>query len=253
MEVVILGSGSAFPSRGADGKVRNPAGVAVALDSRLVLFDLGFGNLRQLARAGLDPAAVSDVFLTHRHPDHCGDLAALLFLLRYDVKPKTGRLRVWGPRGLAKFVAGLQKAWAPWLSPKGYKLEVGEVSPKTPVEGRGFSVCALQVPHPTPALAYRLSYKGKSFVYSGDTGFAKDLPDFAAEADLFLLECTLSLREPADGHLNAPLALATLGAARCKKGVLVHLSDKSERELSAIVPKRSNVKIAKDLMRIAVA
>lgn len=252
MEIVILGSGSAFPSRGADGTVRNPAGVAAVLDSRIVLFDLGFGNLRQLARAGLDPAAVSDVFLTHKHPDHCGDLAALLFLFRYDVKPKSGRLRVWGPKGTARFVADLQKAWGKWLQPKGYTLETADVSPKRPVSGRGFAVSSLAVPHPTPSLAYRLSYKGTSMVYSGDTGFSKDLPDFAADADLFLLECTLSLREAPEGHLNPPIALATLGASRCKKGVLLHLSAKSETELKALLPRGARATLAKDLMRIAV-
>lgn len=252
MEVVILGSGSAFAEPGEDGSIRHPAGVAAVLDSRIVLFDLGFGNLRQLARAGLDPAAVTDVFLSHKHPDHCADLAALLFLFRYETKPRSGRLRVWGPRGTAKLVAGLQKAWSPWLAPRGYVLEVEDLSPKRPVAGRGFSVSALAVPHPTPSFAYRLSYKGKSLVYSGDTGFSEDLADFAADSDLFLLECTLSLREAAESHMNAPIALATLGASRCKKGVLLHLSRASERELRAILPKRGNVTLASDLQKIPV-
>ncbi len=251
MEVVILGSGCAFPGRNAHA-VRNPAGVAVALERGVLLFDFGFGNLRQLARAGLDPGDVTDAFFTHRHPDHVGDLAALLFLLRYDVKPRRGRLRLWGPRGFSPFVDRLLAAHKPWLAPRGYKLEVREVSRRAGATGASWRVSALPVPHPTPAVAYRLSYKGTSFVYSGDTGYAPGLAEFASKADLFLLECTLPEREPAVDHLNPPVALALLGASKCKRGVLTHLSERSEQQLRAVLPEKGRIELASDLLRVNV-
>src|SRR5579883_715549 len=102
MELIVLGSGSAFP--GGD-PARNPAGYALRLDKqKTVLFDLGFGDLRQLWRAGESVESVTDVFCSHRHPDHIGDLPALLFTLRYDAKPRSGRLRLWGPSGFSSFI-----------------------------------------------------------------------------------------------------------------------------------------------------
>lgn len=246
MEAVILGSGSAFPSR-SDG-VRNPSGYAVALGRRVVLLDLGFGNLRQLWRAGLDARDVTDAFFTHRHPDHVGDLPALLFLFRYDVKPRSKRLRLWGPSGFSRFVRALIKAHAPWLSPRGYRLELRDLPPGARIARDAWTLETLAVPHTTTAQALRLSYKGKSLVYSGDTAFCPALADFAAECDLFLLECTVTEKDDVPGHMTPRSALATLAASGCKKGVLTHLSPETRKILSrARLPRR--VSIADDLER----
>jgi ribonuclease BN (tRNA processing enzyme) len=240
MKVTVLGSGSAF---NAD---RNPSGYAVDLGERLILMDLGFGNLRRLERAKLDPRGVTDVLITHRHPDHVGDLAALLFLFRYDAKPQGGTLRLWGPRGFSDFVNRLQAAHEPWCGPKGYALEVRDLSSGELMRRDGWMLETLTVPHPTPALAYRLSYKGKSLVYSGDTAFSPELCDFAAETDLFLLECASSESEAFEGHMTPRVALATLEASRCRRGVLTHLSKGALEELSRLKLPRG-VSLAADL------
>lgn len=240
MKVTVLGSGSAFNHE------RNPSGYVVEAGKRLALFDLGFGNLRQLMRAGYDPADVADVFLTHKHPDHVGDLAALLFNFRYETGPKTGTLRVWGPHGIRDFVRDLSAAHEPWCSPRGYALEVRELGSAEFVRRDDWSLSALSVPHPTPALAYRLTYKGKSVVYSGDTAFFPALADFAGEADLFLLECASGEAEALEGHMTPRVALATLEASRCRRGVLTHLSKSALRDLARL-PKPRGVVLAKDL------
>ena len=243
MELLVLGSGSAFNAR------RQPSGYCASFDGRMAVFDLGFGNLRQLVRAGHDAADVADVFITHRHPDHVGDLAALLFLFRYDVKPKSGRLRLWGPRGFREFVGRLQAAHAPWCDSRGYELELVELGDRQTVERDGWRLEALAVPHPTPALAYRFVYKGTSLVYSGDTGFCPELADFAADSDLFLLECATSEKEAFEGHLTPRLALATLEASRCRRGLLTHLSASALEELRALRKPRG-VALARDLQRV---
>ncbi len=243
MEVVVLGSGSAFNAR------RQPSGYAASFDGRTALFDLGFGNLRQLARAGLEPASIADAFFTHRHPDHVGDLAALLFLFRYEVKPRSGALRLWGPKGFADFVSRLQAAHAPWCEARGYALEIAELPGGACVERDGWRLEALAVPHPTPALAYRFLYKRKTLVYSGDTGFCPALADFAADADLFLLECATSEAEAFEGHLTPRLALATLEASRCRRGLLTHLSEEALGELAGLSKPRG-VSLARDLQRV---
>ena len=249
MELVILGSGAAFPKGGS--QVRNPAGYAAVLDGAILLFDLGFGNLRQLARAGLGLSRVTDVFLTHRHPDHVGDLSALLFLLRYEVKPKGGRLRIWGPRGVGALVSGLRRLYRPWLDPRAYHLDVRELDARTAARGPGWIVSACGVPHETRALAYRLLYKGRTLVYSGDTGFSPELAEFAADSDLFVIECTTSESGRMQGHLTPKLALATIAASGSKRAVLSHLSPASERQARGLA-KPKGVVLARDLMRLIV-
>ncbi len=250
MELIVLGSGASFP---VVGDVRNPAGYAAVLGRDVLLFDLGFGNLLQLFRAGVDPSRVTDVFLTHRHPDHVGDLAALLFTLRYDLKPKSGRLRVWGPRGIKRFISDLSKAYAPWLGPRDYALEIRELKSAARAQGRDWTLTCASVPHPTPALSYRLLYKGKSLVYSGDTGFSPELAEFAAGADLFVIECTVTKpSEAADfGHLTPELAIATIEASGCRRGLLSHLSVESARKARKLAH-GSRILIARDLMRLKI-
>ncbi len=252
MELTVLGSGSFALPRGARKKVRNPAGYAVRLRGGILLFDLGFGNVRQLARAGLDPSAVTDAFFTHRHPDHTADLAALLFLFRYDAAPRAGKVRLWGPPGFRAFVKKLSRAYDPWLTPRGYRLEIRELRDGSRAEGAGWRVDCLSVRHSTPTLAYRLSSGARSLVYSGDTGPARRLPDFARGCGLFLLEATLGEGESHPGHLNPRQALAAFRASGARKGLFTHLSLASERGLRRLLKPGSRARLARDLMVVRV-
>lgn len=213
----------------------------------MLIFDLGFGNLRRLAQAGLDPADVTDVFLSHMHPDHCGDVPALLFLFRYDRKPRSGRLRIWGPQGVKKWLACLEQAWKPWISPRGYRLEVRVLANGSTAKFSRWSMEALAVNHPTPSLAYRLSYKGKSLVYSGDTGFCPKLADFASNCDLFLLEASLPAGGQYPFHMTVAQAVATAKASLCRKAVYTHVTP-----ASAVQLRRKRLTVARDLMRVRI-
>jgi ribonuclease BN (tRNA processing enzyme) len=247
LELTVLGSGSYAPGRGK--AVRNPAGYAVRAGGAVVLLDLGFGNVRQLARAGIRPEEVSDVFLTHLHPDHCGDLPALLFVLRGKLKPPAQRLRVWGPPGTRALVAALCRAWEPWLDPRGYALEIRELADGGKALGIGWVVEARSVRHTTPAFAYRLSRGSSSLVYSGDMEYDPGFARFAADCDLLLLECTSDSDDAAVGHLSALQAVELARAADAGKTLLTHLSDASASEASRLIARGARVALAKDLMR----
>jgi ribonuclease BN (tRNA processing enzyme) len=249
LELTVLGSGAYAPSR--DGKVRNPAGYAVRAGEDLILLDLGFGNVRQLARARLAPEDVSDVFLTHAHPDHCGDLPALLFLFHANEspKPRSGRLRVWGPPGTKELVAALCRAWKPWLDPRGYALEVRELSDGGEVQGLGWVVEAKSVPHTTRALAYRVSRGSASLVYSGDMEYDPAFARFATACDLLLVECTCDADDALPGHLSPRQALALARESGCGRAVLTHLSDASAAAAARLAASEPRVEVARDLMR----
>lgn len=246
LDLTVLGSGSAHPAPGPE--VRNPAGFAVRAGESLLVFDLGFGNVRQLARAGLDPVEVEDVFLTHLHPDHCGDLPALLFTLHSRGRDD-GRLRVWGPAGTAALVKNLSRAWSPWLDPRGYALEVRELADGAEVQGVGWVVESKAVPHSVPALAYRLTRNSSSLVYSGDMEDSASFPEFAAACDLLLIECTASEDDRLPGHLTAREALALSRKARAASTLLVHLNDESAAEAERVVKDDPRAGLARDLMR----
>jgi len=252
MDLVVLGSGTFSPDGQTGNEVRRPAGYAIQIEDQVLLFDLGFGDLHQMFRAGLDPAAVTHAFFTHRHPDHVGDLPALLFYYHYDAKPRSGRLRLYGPRGFSSFFSRLEKAYYPWLKPHGYEREVRELEEKDVVRGQSWKVLCREVPHSTQALAFRLESKSGSFCYSGDTGFDPGLAKFARGVDLFVLECSLPDGHRYEHHLQVSQALQIFKASGAKQGLMSHLSRESFKELNHKLSSCGNVRAASDLMRIQI-
>lgn len=76
MELIVLGSGSS-----GNTAVLRSGDTAILLDAGLSARK----TLQRLAAAGLDPAQISAVLLTHDHGDHAGGLPVLLQTLRCPV------------------------------------------------------------------------------------------------------------------------------------------------------------------------
>ena len=71
-ELTILGTASGAPTR-----ERAQGGYVLRWQDELVLFDPGEGCQRQLLMAGISPARISRVCITHFHGDHCQGLTGL--------------------------------------------------------------------------------------------------------------------------------------------------------------------------------
>lgn len=246
----VLGSGCFSPGRGGR-EVRNPPAYALRFGGQTVLLDLGFGSLCQMIRAGLRPDDVGHVFLSHRHPDHVGDLAALLFYYRYDGKPRDRRLRLYGPRGTAGFLSRLQRAHHPWLRPRGFALSVTELEERSVVRGPGWGMSCREVPHTTESLAYRFDCRAGSVCYTGDTGPDRGLAVFAQKADLLVIEASLAEPGPSTGHLSVAEAVETSRLSGAGKVLLSHLSDASSREARRL-RLGPRFRLAEDLMKVKI-
>lgn len=246
----VLGSGCFTPGRGGR-EVRNPPAYAIQFNGQGVLLDLGFGSLCQMIRAGLSPDDVGHVFLTHRHPDHVGDLPALLFYYRYDGKPRDRRLRLYGPRGTAGFLSRLQRAHHPWLRPRGFALSVTELEEPSVVRGPGWSMSCREVPHTTESLAYRFDCRAGSVCYTGDTGPDRGLAVFARKAGLLVIEASLARASRSAGHLSLDEAVETARLSGARKVLLSHLSDDSSRAARRL-RLGPRFRLAKDLMRVRI-
>ncbi len=246
----VLGSGC-FSAQ-SSGAVRNPAGYALTRGDQTLLFDFGFGNFRQLVRAKINPDTISHAFFSHRHPDHVGDLAALLFYYRYHGLPRKNKLNLFGPRGFKSFFERLTRAHQPWLRPRGFRIEVSELEEKSAVRGEGWRVVCREVPHTTEALAFRYESKSGSVCYTGDTTFDPGIARFAQEVDLFVVECTVADGSKTDGHLRVSEALELARLSKAKKTLLTHLSNESEKGLAARIKKLPRIRIAEDLLKVRI-
>ena len=188
---------------------RSEAANAVIVNGRPYLVDCGYGALRALVQAGIAYNDVADVFLTHLHDDHTSDVPALLSHKWTGNRAQATTVR--GPHG----TAGLVQAALAYLKANADIRTVDEGRTGRPEDlFRGVDVEAAAAPvevfrdervrvtaventhFPDRArarmayrsLAYRFTMADRSFVFSGDTAYSKNLVELARGADLFVCE-----------------------------------------------------------------
>lgn len=228
VEWIVLGSGTALPTatRGSPGHLLRLA------DGRGVLVDPGPGSVRAAARAGAPIAALRAALVTHFHPDHCLDLAALIFGLRNPALARS-RLTVAGPRGIADLLARFQGVFGDWVALPDGRLEVVELEPGPFVlelEAQRIEGSALRMPHLGHSLGYRIRGHARTIAYSGDTGSGEAPVELGRGADVYVLEAALPEGSPTTGHLTPSSAARVAAAAGVRELVLTHFYPETERE-----------------------
>lgn len=221
LHVFMCGSGSPMPDPTRAGPC-----VGVIAGSHVMLFDVGAGGPRRLSRMGFPVNRLEKVYLTHLHSDHIDGLGELM-LQAWISGSRTSPLPVAGPEGVGEVVSGFNAAYridstyrtghhgADVANPAGFG-GTAEVIP-APVdaghtrvifERDGAKVTVVVVNHApvSPSFGYRIDYKGRSVVLSGDTVYSPDLVAAASEADVLFHEA-----------LNAPMVLE-IGSAAAAKG-----------------------------------
>ena len=254
MHLIILGSGTSIPLRDRG----SPALVLLVGDSP-VLFDMGPGTLRQLTRVGLSCERIERVFLTHFHPDHTADLIHFLFAsMNPDVLKRRLPFVIAGPAGVAGFIKRLQDAYPGWLTLPSGVMSIEEIDPlpRQELDCGGFTVVSSPTNHTVNSLAYRVEVPGgKTFVYSGDTGFCDEVVDLARGADLLVLESSFPEGEEVEGHLSPYLAGRMAALAGVKRLVLTHFYPQCLENETASQCRKSydgELVLGRDLLRIRV-
>ncbi len=218
MELIVIGSGTGVPSLR-----RGSPALAVRAAGRLLLMDIGSGALRSLRRFGLDINDIDILALTHRHPDHVGDLIPFFFATRYALGYVRQRpFQLLTARGFTEFHHHLKAAFGEWVEPPPGLLELKELAPDRPDEVRWPALTIKSAPtaHTEGSLAYRVEAEGLSLVYSGDTDVSDSLVALAQGADLLALECSNSFKVA--GHLTPEEAGRQATRAGVKKLLLTH-------------------------------
>ena len=222
MNLIILGSGTGMPL----ARRASPA-LVITSPGAPVLFDMGPGTLRQLAHIGIGHERIGRVFFTHFHPDHTLDLVHFLFATRNpEVLKRRGPFTIFAPKGFQAFLEGLQSAYGSWIRIPEPIMAVRELDPATdnPTPCPEFEVLCHPVPHTSQSLAFRVRSlsSGRSFVYTGDTGFAPELAKFAEHCDLLITECSFPEGQNAEGHMTPSQAGRMATLAKAAKLVLIH-------------------------------
>ncbi|MCC6849825.1 MAG: MBL fold metallo-hydrolase [Deltaproteobacteria bacterium] len=220
LRVAICGSDAPLPH-----PTRAKACVAVFAAGRFWVVDTGPQSWNRLALMRVDGARIGAVFSTHFHSDHIAELGELN--LQTWAAGRAAPLRVYGPPGVERVVAGFQEAYAldtqyrvahhgaDFLPPEVERMRALPVvarpnePPVTVLEEDGLLVTAFAVNHEpvTPAYGYRFDYRGRSVVVSGDTAKSPALVAAARGADVLVHEAQAN-------HLIAMVGEAAAAAGR---------------------------------------
>ncbi len=202
LHVLLCGAGGPMP----DPKRSGPC-VAIIAGESVVMIDSGSGAARNLARFGLQPGLVEAVFLTHFHSDHIDGLGEVA-TLRWVGAGWTTPLPVFGPEGVGEVVDGFNRSYQ---QDQGYRTEHHGTKVAPPLgaglEAKSFSlpangerpvvfekgdlrIMSFAVDHApvSPAVGYRIEYKGRSVVVSGDTAKSPNLIANSMDVDLLVHE-----------------------------------------------------------------
>jgi len=217
MRVTLLGTGTAVPTR-----ERGYAGIYVRVAKEHVLLDAGPGTLKRLIEVGITYRDLDRLFLTHFHPDHCLDLVSILFAMRIPQPARTKPFTIYGPRGLTRLYRQLNTAFQGWIAPRTYRLTLRALGPTT-LRLPGYTVRTRRMSHAGgQALGYRLEAGGKRLAYSGDTDVCQDIVALGRQADLLILECSMTDGRKVEGHLTPSACGRIASLAGCRHLVLTH-------------------------------
>ena len=201
LHVGLCGAGSPMP----DDQRMGPC-TAVVAGKRLFVFDTGNGSTRNLGKMGFIHGHIEAIFLTHFHSDHIDGLGELL-MQRWVSTGNSTPVSIFGPPGVEKVVEGFM--WA--YGQDGHYRTVHHGDPTVPASGFGavaklftaptdghvvllkdadLEIVAFLVDHKPvhPAVGYRINYKGRSVVISGDTVKSAAVEREAKGVDLLVHE-----------------------------------------------------------------
>lgn len=210
MRLDILGCDGTYPGPGSA-----TAGFLVQTDTTSVWMDAGIGTLARLTeRIALDQ--LSAIAVSHRHIDHCADLAAFHHAARFgaDALPPVDLYAAAGVlERIEAFNAGSAASFVHHEVADGDQAEIGDLSIK-------FGPTA----HSAVAVSMRVESGDSSLVYTGDTGWHDRLAEFSEGADLLLSEATqVGAASGSNGHQSPADAGRLARQARVRRLVLVHI------------------------------
>ncbi len=259
--------GSASPL----GMGQAQACIAVITPEHFYLIDSGAGSTDNINRMGLPTDRLQGLLITHFHSDHIAEIYEVN--LASWVQGRSEPLTVFGPTGVDSMIDGINSTYAfdrqyrtehhsaDLLPPALGVLKHQTLLPGVVIEDGVLTITAYVGTHPPihPAMGYRVDYKGRSIVVSGDSNVTPETVEISQDADL-LLHDALSL--PIVSTLSN--ALGEAGRARQSKIVsdvmdyhastdsLVELGEKSSVDMVAyyhLVPVPPNNLVADVFMR----
>lgn len=199
-EIIFCGTGS--PQRRED---RGQPCLGIVAAGKFFLFDAGQGTAQRLNQFRAPLQRLDTIFLTHLHSDHMSGLGETLH--NGWLYGRQHLVEVVGPPGTEKVLAGYQQVYEDDIEErqrvlgseyldtrsgmgKARDVRIDDEGATTVYKKDGVLIEAFRVDHPDwpYAYGYRVSFKGKLVVISGDTAYTPAFKHHAQGADILIHE-----------------------------------------------------------------
>ena len=194
MRVTILGSGTPRPDINSFSQ-----SILIEAGEEKLLFDAGRGATIRLSQAQVNIGHINKVFLTHLHSDHTLGLPDLI--MTGWIYQRNKDLEIYGPEGTKEFVDNIKSAFIEDIkirikppeshTERGLKTKTTEIQEGVIYQKNGIKVLAFNVFHGggvKHAFGYKIIYKNRSVVISGDTNYSSNLVSHSKNVDLLIHE-----------------------------------------------------------------
>jgi ribonuclease Z len=246
--ILILGSSNSVPDQ-EHGNTH----MLIQTNERGILIDCAGDIIQRLQKAEVPFEDLTDLILTHFHPDHVS--GAPLLLMGLWIMGRTQPLTIYGsPHTLYRMQAIMDfYEWQTW--PNFYKInfiQVNEDEFAPVIETTEVRILASPVKHFIPTIGLRVEFleSGKSMAYSCDTSPCAQVARLANNVDILLHESTGEMF----GHTSAAQAAEIANQARAKALYLIHYAARGDAlqtmKASAANIFEGPVIIAEDYMRL---
>ena len=215
-KLIILGSSNAVSSKDSEN-----THMVLLGEERNVMVDCVNNPIHRLEQAGVDFNDLTDLILTHFHPDHVSGVPLLLMDMWLRGRQKL--INIYGLHYTLDRMENLMSmySWENWPNffPVAFhRLPANELTPVLDCDD--FSIFASPVHHliPTIGLRFELKQSQKVVAYSCDTEPCEEVVHLAEGADVLIHEATGAIR----GHSSAEQAGQIAAQAEAGKLYLIH-------------------------------
>lgn len=219
--LTIIGSSNAIPTLNRDTTY-----LTLQTEEKYILIDCGTNAFVRLVHSGMSPDQLTDIIITHFHPDHVVGLPLLLMDLWL-----LGRKEPLVIHGLVESITRIEKmmslfGWENW--PEFFKVSFMVIPADKSIILSDSSVKLWSTPvkHLIPTIGLRVDglIQPFSIAYTCDTEPCQGVNDLALGADILIHESAGN----AKGHSTAAQAGEAAARAEVDKLVLIHYPDHTE-------------------------
>jgi ribonuclease Z len=244
-KIKILGTASAVPDQ-------NHLNTHFVLESadRSILVDCSGNPFARFDQAGLDPMQLTDMIITHFHPDHV--MGVPLLLMDLWISGRKDPINLYGLEEVIDRIQSLMALfeWETWeaMFPINF-VRLSEEEGFDLLKTEDVSITGLPTCHILPSICLRFELHDGVICYSGDTAPCENVVRLAEEADILIHEASGEYF----GHSSAKQAGEIASKAGVKSLFLIHYPPDSDPEKLLEEAGQSysgEVVIAEDLMDI---